>query len=203
MTNPWAPRRETPLTPLGLVRALREGHIVAFSSDPSDDRLACGFAHIGQEAGQGSLLTNWNFGHIRRGKTWTGPLYLWGEDVDEQQLDGTWAEEDAVFRSYDAAHEGAADYWRMMAGAKYAPALAIFDEGEPYLAAFKLREIGWFASSAATYAKGMESLFAKARAKLIPELRALVTGDPTTASRWLALGDAVRRGQFGLPPDDD
>ena len=139
MTNREVPKRETPVSGLDLARALRTGHIMAWSSAPSDARLACAWAHAAIETKQGAEMTNYNFGHITPGSQWFGDVYFWGmvpEPVVPKRM---------FFRAYGDADQGAADYW-LFIERKFAAALERFDAGDALGAARALKLGGYYSS---------------------------------------------------------
>lgn len=144
------PKQRTPLTEQQIVEALHAGHLDVFHVNPRASRLATAYAQVCLETGCGQKgLWNYNFGN----------LSCWSSDpCDQFSLTRDTLGGDAVrtmrYRSYASASEGAAQYWRTLAG-RYVSALSLFDSGDEAAIARELGRLRYFTAPVADYAANL------------------------------------------------
>jgi hypothetical protein len=139
------PAKRTPLTEQRLAEVLAAGHLRAFGSAPSYNRLGMAWAQVNHETGRTKSAWNHNWGNLVKTGSWSGDWHLLGS---------------TPFRAYPSGLAGAEDYWRLLAR-RYAEALEAFDAGEPTEAAELLKAGGYYEDTAANYARALESLFSE------------------------------------------
>ncbi len=144
-------RVSTPIEVVELARVLKEGHKKAFGKYPSNNRLAVGWAQVALESGQGKIVYNHNLGCITSSKN--RPYYI----------------KKHRFRAHKTFLEGATDYWKVV-HKMCKSAFIYFDKGQPYNAALRLKQCGYYESNASQYGKAMTQLYWKAKKKLIPKI---------------------------------
>ncbi len=152
------PRLRTPLSAPDLRLALCAGHRLAFEDvEPSPPRLALAWAMAALEHGHGSALWCWNVGNIDAAEDWTGDVFPLTAD---ELVAGARVPRTKLLRAYPSAEEGAAGYWRFLAGERWQPDLfAAFDAGDPATAAHRLKLGRYYTAPEASYAAAMSALF--------------------------------------------
>lgn len=151
------PKVATPLTEQEIVDVLSAGHASLFGTLPSTPRLACAWAHVMHENGRGRAIWCNNLGNITA-FGWRAGYYVIRVQERVQRNPDVWKWVDLKFRAHETIDAGAVDYWKIMSG-RYAPALALFDEGRAAGAAMKLSELGFFTALPEAYARSLASLY--------------------------------------------
>lgn len=146
----------TPLTPIELGEALREGHCQKFGEYPDDKRLAVGWAQVALENGQGHYTYNYNLGKIKAPKT---HLHY----VQRHR-----------FRAHGNAVAGARDYWDVVSWL-CRRSLPSFDAGQPEHAAHVLYGCGYYGADKTMYGQAMRQLYQTALHSVLPKLSAIQT----------------------------
>jgi len=150
-------RIRTPLSELELLEALRDGHRVVFGVDPSASRLAVAWAQCALEHARGKALDGYDLGNVTCGPSWQGDYYTLACDERVSRNPDVWKRLTLRFRSFAAAEEGAASYWRTIAG-RYVRVLAYFDRADAAGAGHTLSILGWYTALEAAYIAGMVKL---------------------------------------------
>lgn len=144
----------TPLTTSQLVRTLRDAHVNVFGYEPSPNRLAMAWAHVGFENGRGKLIWNYNIGNV-------GPSREEHYYYRHSQY--------TSYRAFDGFLDGAIVYWRVVR--RCSTALKHFNNGSPRDAAIGLKQCGYYGVEVEHYAKELSSLYEHARYTALPKER--------------------------------
>lgn len=168
------PRVRTPLSEIDLVLALREGHKIAFGTDPNQQRLGVAWAQVALEHARGAALDRFCVGNVTA-FSWPGDYYVLRVDERVSRNPDKWQTLELKFRAYPTAAEGAAGYWRLLAG-RYLKALAFFDSGKPGDAAYTLSNLGYYTALPGPYASTMVNLYAEFGLRLAPKIGPCGTG---------------------------
>lgn len=154
MSGTEVPRVRTPISPEDLVDVLARGHHAALGEPPGEPRLRMAWAQVMLENGRGRDIICFNIGNITAGPAWPGPFYV--EHVRErvQRDPDVWRDLDLRFRARRDHVDGAADYWRRIAG-EYASALPLFDSGDVDGAVTELSRLRYFTALVAPYERGV------------------------------------------------
>ncbi len=166
---PTVPRLRTPLSASDLRLALCAGHRLAFEGvEPSPPRLACAWAMAALEHAHGDAVWCFNVGNIDAAEDWTGNVFSLTAD---EVLGGKRRAVTKLLRAYDGAEEGAAGYWRFLAGERWQPALfAAFDAGDPAAVAHRLKLGRYYTATEASYAAALSALFMEYQRRWSPPL---------------------------------
>ena len=133
--------------------ALIAGHVSAVGEVPTYNRVGVAWSQVMLETGNGASMWNHNFGNIKCTPSYGGTCCTLPLDPSSS--------EPAAQRAYPSIVEGAADYWRLLTGSRYAAALPLFDAGKPYEAGIMLGGLGWFTAPPHDYGATMSALFTK------------------------------------------
>ena len=139
-------RTTTPLARAELAQALIAGHRRYFGTLPNENRLAVAWAHCALEHAAGAKLYNFNLGNVTCGPSWEGDFYVMHVPPPDPPV--------LRFRAFESAELGAVDYWRML-DTHYPSALALFDKGSAYDAAFRLGQIGYYTAKKEVYSNAV------------------------------------------------
>jgi hypothetical protein len=151
------PRVRTPLSESDLTVTLHDGHVSAFGTEPSLERLGCAWAQMALEHAHGFAVWCNNIGNVTAFH-WAGPYYEFSVRERVKRDPDVWKTLALHFRAHDSALLGASDYWHLIAS-RYAPALLKFDAGDPAAAAFELSKLGYYTALAGPYAAAMATLY--------------------------------------------
>jgi hypothetical protein len=143
---------QTSTTPVGLLAALRDGHVRAFGKPASDNRLAMAWGQVAFENGQGKLSYNHNLGNVIAGR---GQLGYYNKSDHH------------VYRSFDNFVDGATAYWEVIKHCN--AALVRFDQGDALSAAAALKRCRYFEADLSEYTKGFVTLYRYAQTTVIKE----------------------------------
>jgi hypothetical protein len=151
------PRVRTPLSEVDLADVLQAGHVAALGSEPSKERLGVAWAQMALEHGRGKYVYCNNIGNITAGG-WSGPYYVIRVQERVNKATNEWKWMDLKFRVHRTPEDGAADFWRLLAG-RYASALPLFDAGDAVGAAMRLGALNYYTAHEEQYARGMAGLY--------------------------------------------
>jgi len=138
------PQQLTAVNENELLKSLKEGHIIVFGHEPSNQRLASAWAHVGLENGQGAKVYNYNLGNIGGSKN--EPYFFIGGHP---------------FKANASVIDGSILYWKTIKKMCYS-VLPHFDVGSSKSAAYQLYRCGYYRADRETYAKIMSQLYWKA-----------------------------------------
>lgn len=153
---PEVPAILTPLEAQEARDVLIGGHLSAVGELPGYNRLAVAWAQVMLETAHGQSCWNYNLGNIKCASPTCQANYPW---CLLPLPSGS--PEYPIQRAYVGPVEGAAGYWRLIGGERYAPALPLFDAGQPYEAMMALGELGYFTAPPTAYAQTVSALFAE------------------------------------------
>lgn len=162
-------RVATPLSEIEIVGALRKGHQLAFSEEPTESRLGVAWAHIALENNRGREFYCNNFGNLGATDAWEGKYFVRLLKERVQRNPDVWKFVTVRFRAFATPEEGARDYWRVLAD-HYRSALARFDSGLAFDAAKLLSGHGYATALAEPYAMGVARLHQEWRGRIFPQL---------------------------------
>ncbi len=144
------PKILTEISSTDLMRVLQKGHFRIFGEEPSNKRLAMGWAQVALENGQGKKTYNYNFGNIGAiGKK--TPYYL---------------QSGHKFLSNNNFLSGAEIYWKTIKN-MCPSSLKYFDVGDSNGAARQLARCGYYRADPDFYSSLMTNLFYTAQKELI------------------------------------
>lgn len=201
----------TVFTEADLAECLRAAYHDTFNSLPSDNCLACAWAHVALECGrdgQGNIAKCrcYNLGNITasRKQLEAGADY-WSIWCMEQQrdkqgnLNGQWVKTQMRFLAFDSLIAGALYYWRFLANRPRS--LEALRAGHPRKLAYALAADHYMTANPPHYANGLDNLFPCAL-RVVQGLPAfdcqeLVIAAPTVddslETHFLSLDDDARR----------
>ncbi len=146
---------QTPLTREELGKALREGHVDVFGSEPSDNRLAMGWAQVALENGHGRYVWNHNLGNIA--------AWAVGQTAYYNPGDGNY------YKDFHTFKEGAAAYWSTVK--RCTKAIVDFDAGDGTAAATHLKQCNYYQAPVAPYARMLTDLFSYFKRNILPGMK--------------------------------
>lgn len=152
-------RVATPLAPVDIAAALRDGHALELGAAPSTRRLAVATAQVLLENGRGRLVYCHNLGMIGA-----------GEHEPAFRIAGH------RMRAASDPLDGARAYWRAIRRG-HSGALRYYDAGDARGAAMRLARSGYHRTDPETYAARMASLYAPA-VRAVDELARATHGPP-------------------------
>lgn len=145
---------QTPLTREELAKALKEGHVDVFGAEPSDNRLAMGWAQVALENGHGRYVWNHNLGNVA---AWAA-----GQTAYYNPGDGNY------YKDFHTFKEGAAAYWSTVK--RCARAMVDFDAGDGNAAAAHLKQCNYYQAPVAPYARMLTDLYGYFKRSILPGL---------------------------------
>jgi hypothetical protein len=130
------PPQKTPLTEAEVREAFRAGHELVHGTTPPEPRLAYAWAVAMLETGRGRSTWNYNFGNVKATASW--------KESHDWTTIPVRPPEPPEQRAFATAAEGAASWWRLLDGSRYAGVLELADQGQPYDAAWLMGERGYY-----------------------------------------------------------
>lgn len=137
----------TPLTQEEVAGALQEAHEDVFGCRPSPQRLAMAWAQVAFENGRGERVFNNNLGNI--GSNPVKPRRPYYKLAGHR------------FRSFENPMAGAIAYWQTLKS-RCSGSLKHFDAGDPFGAAVRLKNCGYYRTDIDHYTVNLTSLFYEA-----------------------------------------
>jgi hypothetical protein len=185
----------TPVSELDLISTLHDGHIKAFDSEPSVERLGFAWAQMCLEMGRGKLIRCFNYGNITATPSWTGDFFsLHVPPPDPPVL---------KFRAFKSAILGATNYWSFMAQ-RFAQELELMNSGNAFLTAERLGEAHYYLADKQVYSKAVANLYQEFMQRLAGKATASVPSPEELAlmgTLW-HLEDQLDQGEYGIDAID-
>jgi hypothetical protein len=192
---PLVPKVASNPTEMEIALALRDGHVGAFGTPPSLDRLAIAWGQVCQETARGKALCGWNMANLtcKQGSlhdyyTRTGTEYLQGDGKGA-------ATKTLCFRSFPSATVGAIAYWRSLADG-YPEALALFDTGDGEAVAKALAKRHYFTAPIADYARALRLLSAEFKKRFSARFASCPPPPPSPRSGVVVMPPLEVRGRI-------
>ncbi len=143
---------QTPLSREDMAKALKQGHVRAFGSEPNESRLAMGWAQVALENGHGRYVYNHNLGNTTAWATGQSAYYNPGDHN--------------YYKSYATFSDGAAAYWETIK--RCTAAVVDFDKGDSQKASHDLKACHYYEALEAPYARLLKDLFDYAKRSVLP-----------------------------------
>ena len=172
--------QKTPLTVAEVREAFRAGHELVHGTPPPEARLAYAWAVAMLETGKGRSTWNYNFGNVKATPSW--------------KAENDWTTipvrppEPPEQRAYETAAEGAASWWRLLAGKRYVGVLKLADRGKPYDAAWLMGGRGYYTAPKTRYSSNVQRYVDEYRSAWPYEISTAAPGTRLMQAAVLASG---------------
>jgi hypothetical protein len=142
------PPQKTPLTEAEVREAFRAGHELVHGTPPPEPRLAYAWAVAMLETGRGRSTWNYNFGNVKATASW--------KESHDWTTIPVRPPEPPEQRAFATGAEGAASWWRLLDGSRYAGVLDLADQGQPLDAAWLMGERGYYTAPRDQYSGNVQ-----------------------------------------------